>query len=104
MLGVAGFIVVEVIQRIQNPQPMEGDIVAIVALAGIAGNGSVAYVLSKHSKDLSMRSAFIDKAFDALASLGAEIAGAAILLTDITGIDSVVGLLIAVLLVYNNRD
>lgn len=101
MLAVAGFIVFEAIERLHHPQPIEGGIVAVVAVVGIMVNGSIAIVLSKHRKDLNMRSAFVDMAFDALSSLGAAIAGLVILLTGITWIDSAVGLVIAALLVYN---
>ncbi|HMI08985.1 MAG TPA: cation diffusion facilitator family transporter [Candidatus Saccharimonadales bacterium] len=101
MLGVAAFIVSEAIQRLSHPQEVEGGIVAMVALVGIAVNGSIAYILYKQRNDLNMRSAFIDMAFDALSSLGAVIAGLVILFTDIQWIDSAVGLLIAGLLVYN---
>ncbi len=101
MLAVASFIVIEAIQRLGNPHPVEGGVVAAVAFVGILVNGSVAYVLSKHRKDLNMRSAFVDMAFDALSSLGAVIAGLIIWLTGITWIDSAVGLAIAALLVYN---
>lgn len=101
MLAVAGFIVFEAIQRIQHPVAVEGGVVAIVAAFGIAVNGSIALVLSKHRKDLNMRSAFVDMAFDALSSLGAMVAGLVIWLTGITWIDSAVGLVIAALLVYN---
>lgn len=101
MLGVAGFITFEAIQRLNNPQPIEGSIVIIVASIGILVNGSIAYVLSKNRKDLNMRSAFVDMAFDALSSLGAVIAGIVILVTGITWADSAVGLVIAGLLVFN---
>lgn len=101
MLAVAGFIVFEAIQRLTHPQPVEGGVVAIVAFVGILVNGSIAYLLSKRRSDLNMRSAFIDMAFDAFSSLGAVIAGLIIMFTGINGIDSIVGLLIAGLLVYN---
>lgn len=101
MLGVAGFIIYEAIQRLTHPQPVEGGIVAIVASVGILVNASIAFVLYKRRQDLNMRSAFIDMAFDALSSLGAVIAGIVILITGINGVDSVVGLLIAGLLIYN---
>jgi cobalt-zinc-cadmium efflux system protein len=101
MIAVAGFIIFEAIQRLTHPQPVEGGIVAIVATVGIAVNGSIAYMLSKRRHDLNMKSAFIDMAFDALSSLGAVIAGLIILFTGISGIDSIVGLLIAGLLLYN---
>lgn len=101
MLAVAAFITYEAIQRLNHPQSVEGGIVAAVAFVGILVNGSIAYVLSKNRKDLNMRSAFVDMAFDALSSLGAVIAGLIILLTDITWVDSAIGLVIAALLVYN---
>lgn len=101
MLGVAGFIVFEAIQRLSHPQSIEGGIVALVALVGIGVNGSIAFILYKQRADLNMRSAFIDMAFDTLSSLGAVIAGIVILLTGIPWVDSLVGLLIAALLFYN---
>ena len=48
-----------------------------------------------------MRSAFIDMAFDALSSLAAVISGLIIMFTGVKYIDTIVGLLIAGLLVYN---
>ena len=101
MLAVAGFITFEAIQRLQHPQEIEGGIVAVVATVGILVNGSIAYVLSKNRKDLNMRSAFVDMTFDALSSLGAVIAGLVILFTGIQYVDSIIGLLIATLLLYN---
>lgn len=101
MIGVAAFITFEAIQRLQNPVAVEGGIVAIVASIGIIVNGSIAYVLSKNRNDLNMRSAFIDMAFDALSSLAAVVSGLIMLLTDIKFVDSIVGLLIAALLLYN---
>lgn len=101
MIAVAVFITFEAIQRLQNPVEIEGGIVAVVASVGIIVNGSIAYLLSKNRKDLNMRSAFVDMAFDALSSLGAVIAGLIMLFTDIQYVDSVVGLLIAALLLYN---
>ena len=101
MLAVATFIVIEAIQRLGNPQPVEGGIVATVAFVGILVNGSIAIALSKNRKDLNMRSAFVDMSFDALSSLGAVIAGLIIWLTSITWVDSAVALAIAALLVYN---
>ena len=101
MLGVAVFIAYEAIQRFKDPHPVEGGVVALVALIGIVVNGTIAYLLSKHRKDLNMRSAFIDMLFDALSSLGAVIAGVVIMLTGVYGIDSVIALVIAGLLTYN---
>lgn len=104
MLAVAIFIAYEAVQRLNNPQSIEGGIVALVATAGIIVNGSIAFVLYKSRKDLNMRSAFIDMAFDALSSLGAVVAGLIILLTGIQWVDTIVGFIIAALLVYNTIE
>lgn len=101
MLGVAAFIVTEAIQRLNRPHPVDGGIVAIVASVGILINGYIAFILYKNRKDLNMRSAFIDMAFDALSSLGAVIAGIFILLTGVVWVDSLIGFIIAALLVFN---
>lgn len=101
MLAVAGFIVFEAIQRLQHPVAIEGGVVAVVAAIGIAVNGSIALVLSKNRKDLNMRSAFVDMSFDALSSLAAVVSGLVIYFTGAKYIDSIVGLIIAALLVYN---
>jgi cobalt-zinc-cadmium efflux system protein len=101
MLAVAGFIVFEAVNKLRHPTEIEGGIVALVALVGIAVNGSIAYVLSKRRHDLNIRSAFVDMAFDALSSLAAVISGVIIMLTGARYIDSIVALIIAVLLLYN---
>lgn len=101
MLAVAGFIVFEAIQRLRHPVAIEGGVVAAVAAVGIIVNGSIAIVLSKHRKDLNMRSAFVDMAFDAVSSLAAVISGLVILFTGVRYVDSIIGLVIAALLLYN---
>lgn len=101
MIAVAIFITFEAVQRLKNPVTIEGGVVAAVASLGIVINGSIAYVLSKNRKDLNMRSAFIDMAFDALSSLGAVIAGLIMYFTQAKYVDSLVAVLIAGLLLHN---
>ncbi len=101
MLAVSGFIAVEAIQRLSHPRAIEGGVVAVIALIGIVDNGSIAYVLSKHRKDLNMRGVFIDNAVDAVAALATVIAGVIIVFTGYHWVDSIVGLAIALLLIYN---
>lgn len=95
------FIVIEAIQRLQNPLTIEGGTVAAVASVGIVVNGTIAYILSKYRQDLNMRSAFLDMAFDVISSIATALAGLLIILTGIRGIDSIVALAIAGLLLYN---
>ncbi len=101
MLAIAGFIAFEAMQRLAHPQPINGGVVATIGAVGVVVNGTIAYVLSKQRHDLNLRTAFVDMAFDALSSIGAVVAGLVIMYTHINGIDSIIGLLVAVLLAYN---
>ena len=71
LLGLAVYIFTEAYQRLLDPQPVEGGLVVIVASVGIAINGSIAYLFFKSRGDLNIRSAFLNMALDALASVGA---------------------------------
>lgn len=101
MLTAAFIIVIEAIKRFGEPHNIAGLTVTIIACIGILVNGSIAVVLSRHKKDLNMKSAFTDMFFDTLSSVGAAIAGLIIWLTKITWIDSAISIVIAIFLTYN---
>jgi cobalt-zinc-cadmium efflux system protein len=101
MLTVAVFIGFEAVKRFGHPQNVSGGTVAVVALIGVALNGVIALILSAHRRDLNMRSVFVDNAVDAVAGAATALSGLIILLTHARWIDSVVGLAIALLLIFN---
>jgi cobalt-zinc-cadmium efflux system protein len=98
LVAVAVFIGYEAISRLQEPHDVPGAVVAAVASVGIVINGYIAYLLSKHKRNLNARSAYTNMLYDTLSSVGALIAGLAILLLGWTWLDSVVGIAIAVML------
>lgn len=101
LLGLAAYIFTEAYKRFQNPQPVEGGLVVIVALIGIAINGSIAYLFFKSRGDLNIRSAFLNMALDALASVGALLAGIIIVLTGSTFVDPLISVVIGCMLLYS---
>lgn len=101
LLGLAVYIFIEAFKRFQEPQPVEGGLVMIVAFVGILINGSIAYLFFKNRGDLNIRSAFLNMAMDALASVGALIAGLIIVLTGKTFIDPIVSVIIGLMLLYS---
>ena len=101
MIAVSAAIIVGAIMRMVNPEPVEGGIVALVALGGIAINGFIAYLLSRRKQDLNIKSAYIDMLFDTVSSVGAVVSGVVIYFTHVYWIDSAVGIAIACLLAYN---
>lgn len=101
LLALAVYIFFEAYKRFQNPQPVEGGLVMIVAFIGIVINSSVAFLFFKSRTDLNIRSAFLNMAMDALASVGALIAGLIIVITEKTFVDPFISIIIGLMLLYS---
>jgi cobalt-zinc-cadmium efflux system protein len=91
-------IAVEAVRRLANPEPVQGGLVIVTALVGIAINAYVAFGLRSDTHSLNMRAAFIHVVGDIGASVGVVVAGAVILLTEWLYIDPLLSLGIAVLI------
>ena len=101
MLAVVTGIVVEAIQRIQQPHPVSGLTVVIIASAGLVINVIVALALSRGERDMNTRAALLHVIGDLLGSIAALIAGAVIYYTGWTPIDPVLSLVICALILYS---
>jgi cobalt-zinc-cadmium efflux system protein len=96
LIFIGIFLVIEAIDRLINPQPVEGWIVVIiagVALVVDAATMALTYAMSRTS--MNIRAAFIHNFSDALASIGVIIGGTLIILYEWLFIDAVVTLAIA---------
>ncbi len=88
ILIVTGFITVEGIQRLIDPEPVKGGIVVVVALCAAIGNLGAALLLRRssvnngtHTHDLNMRAATLHLFSDAAASIAVLFAGLVIAIT-----------------------
>jgi cobalt-zinc-cadmium efflux system protein len=79
---------------------VQGGIVIIAALVGIAINAYVALGLGRETRSLNMRAALIHVMGDIGASVGVVVAGAVILLTGWLPVDPLLSLAIAVLIAF----
>jgi len=95
MLGLIGFIVSEAIVRLQDPQPVQGGMVMVVAAIGLGVNLIVAWMLHKGGDSLNIRAAFLHVLGDLLGSVAALLAGAVIWTTGYTPIDPILSLVVA---------
>lgn len=98
LVGVAGFIGFEALQRLGESKEVPGLVVATVAAVGVIINGSIAFLMSKQRNNLNVRSAYISMLYDMLSSFGALLAGLAIVFLGWNWLDSVVGIAIALML------
>ena len=81
ILVVTALIIDEAIRRLASPQPVEGGLVLVVALAGLVINTVAALAVRERDADLNTRTAVLHLASDAVVSAGVAVAGAIILAT-----------------------
>jgi cobalt-zinc-cadmium efflux system protein len=104
LILMAGYIFWQAYQRFWNPEPVNGGIVVLISLLGILANGFVARLFHSERGDLNVKSAYLNMLFDALASVGALVAGLIIYFTGILWVDSIISFVIGGLLLYGAID
>lgn len=98
---MAGIIVYEAIQRVNDPAEVQGGWMLIIAAIGLVANLLSAWVLNRGADvhgNLNMKSAYMHIMGDALGSVGAIIAGLLILLFDWTIADPLISVAVAILI------
>ncbi|MDX1625482.1 MAG: cation diffusion facilitator family transporter [Wenzhouxiangellaceae bacterium] len=98
MLVLVGFIVYGAVNRFQDPVPVRGAAVLVVAAIGLAINLAVLKVLHGGEENLNVRGAMLHVLGDLLGSVAAMVSGAVILWTGWTPIDPILSLLICALI------
>jgi cobalt-zinc-cadmium efflux system protein len=101
MLLVGTVIVVEAVQRLQVPQPVQGGQVMLIALLGLLVNILVAWQLGKQERNLNTRAALLHVMGDLLGSVAALLAGVIIYFTGWTRIDPLLSMFIVALILYS---
>ena len=99
LFGIAAWVVVEAVHRIQNPQPIRTGLFLAVAIAGLLVNlASLAALHSHREGSLNVRGAYLHVLGDALGSVGAVAAAAVIALTGWTLADPIVSIFLSLLI------
>jgi cobalt-zinc-cadmium efflux system protein len=99
LFGIAAWVIVEAIQRIQNPHPIRAQLFLIVAAGGLLVNLASLYILHGiREGNLNTRGAYLHVLGDALGSIGALAAAGIILLTGWTPADPIISIVLALLI------
>lgn len=101
LLIVAAWIIKEAAHRLSDPHAVAGNIVTIVAIAGLAINLLVAWVLSRDRGNVNVRAALAHVLGDALGSVAALIAGLSIQLKGWLWMDPLLSVLVALLVAWS---
>ncbi|MEO8090727.1 MAG: cation diffusion facilitator family transporter [Gemmatimonadales bacterium] len=99
LFGIAGWVVVEAVQRIQYPQPIRADLFLVVAAGGLVVNLiSLGILHGIRDGSLNTRGAYLHVLGDALGSVGALAAAAIIATTGWTLADPIISVVLALLI------
>jgi cobalt-zinc-cadmium efflux system protein len=101
MLALIAWIVTEALYRFQQPHPVAGGIVIVVAILGLLLNILVGWVLSHGAQSLNSRAALLHVMGDALGSIAAIAAGATIYFTGWTPIDPILSIVVSFLILFS---
>ncbi len=101
LFGVCGYIFFRAYQRIVEPVDVKTTEMLIVAVIGLIGNSSAAYILHGHS-DINIRGAYLHLLYDALSSIGVVLGALLIMMTGFFILDSVLSILIAILVLSSS--
>ncbi len=101
LFAIAAWVIVEAIQRIQDPQPIRAQLFLIIAALGLAVNMITLSVLhgARHG-NLNARGAYLHVLGDALGSAGALAAAAIIAFTGWTLADPIISVALALLILF----
>lgn len=102
LMFTVGIIFVKSIEKIQNPTPVEGGVIAWVAGVGVIINLATALLfIKKKDKDLNVKGAYLHMMADALVSVGVVVSGIVILYTNWVIIDALIGIAIALVILFS---
>lgn len=100
LLAIAVLIVVEAIERLRSPHPVDAPWMAVIAAGGLVINGAALVILhGGRNQSLNLRGAWLHVLMDTLGSVQALAAGALIVVFGWQWADPVASILIAVLVV-----
>lgn len=105
LMIVAVILIIEAIERFQNPQEVESNLVIWLSLLGIAANGFSVLLLKKDAdSNMNMKSAYLHLLTDMMASVAVLIGGILMKYFQWYWVDPVLTLAIALYLIYMGFD
>lgn len=102
LLALVAWLTISAIERLQAPQPVQGEAVSITAAIGLAINLLVAWLLSRGEKSLNTRAALLHVIGDLLGSVAALLSGLVITFTNWMPIDPLLSLVIGALILVSS--
>jgi cobalt-zinc-cadmium efflux system protein len=97
LVAISIYLFVEAWSRYNNPEPIAGNIMTIVATVGLVANIIGTWLLHRGSKEsMNLRAAYLHLFSDAISSVGVILGGLAIMFFDVYWIDPLLTVLIGI--------
>lgn len=88
LIVISIFLIVEAAKRIAHPEPVNGEIMMVVAIVGLVANFASAFLLHGGSRDsLNVKATYLHVLSDALSSLAVIIGGFILIFVDLPWLD-----------------
>jgi len=105
LLVVMAIIAWEALQRLRTPEPVDSNVMIVVAAVGVLINGITAWLLAAdRHHDINVRAAFLHMAGDAGVSAGVVLGGIGIALAGWAWLDPLISLVIAAIIVWSTWE
>ncbi len=105
LIIVAVLLIIEAVERFQNPQPIKSNLVIGLSIIAILGNGFSVILLKKDSEaNMNMKSAYLHLLTDMMASVAVLIGGLLMKYYQLYWVDSVLTFTIAIYLIWMGFD
>jgi cobalt-zinc-cadmium efflux system protein len=100
LLGISGWILVEAVLRLRDPQPVQGGLMFVVAVGGLVVNAIAVFILHPtHGQTINVRGAYLHVLGDLLASGGTVVAAVLVRWTGWLPADPLASMLSTVLII-----
>lgn len=102
LMIAVGCILMECVDKLLHPRPVDGGVILWVAAVGVVVNAFTAWLFIKDKDhDLNVKGAYLHMAADALVSVGVVVSGIIISFTGWYVIDPIIGVVVAIVIIIS---
>lgn len=104
LVVISVFLIWESVQRLRAPEPVNSQVMLVVAAIGLVVNLGIAWGVGGHGKDLNMRAAFLHQIGDAASCVGIIIGALVIRATGWLAVDPILSMVMSVFIIWTAWD
>lgn len=104
LVVISVFLIWESVQRLRSPEPVNSQVMLIVAVIGLVVNLGIAWGVGGHGKDLNLRAAYLHQIGDAASCVGIIVGALVIRSTGWLAVDPILSIIMSVFIIWTAWD